>query len=156
MAWPHPFHLDVIDLLFDHLTFIYPKDILIDMSQIKTTNIIQTPEVVLNPVFFIPPDVIDIRVGDPTDPSEENDVTYDDIIDVDDNLTDQDLATSSGPEDIADEDGEGGEVLPTPQWMTIIDQQVRIAPDGKAVVDVTIELEDVSGTTEYDVRVTKT
>ncbi len=125
------------------------------MSQIKTTNIIQAPEVVLNPVFFIPPDVVDIRVADTTDPSEENDITYDDIIDADDVLSDTDLATNSGPESFADEDGEGGEVLPTPQWMTIIDQQVRIAPDGKAVIDVVIELEDVSGTTEYDVRITK-
>lgn len=125
------------------------------MSQIKTTNIIQAPEVILNPVFFLPPDVIDVRVSDTSDPMEEDSVSYDDIIDIDDVLSDGDLATSSGPENIADEDGEGGEVLPTPQWMTIIDQQVRIAPDGKAVVDVVIELEDVSGTSEYDVRVTK-
>lgn len=125
------------------------------MSQIKTTNIIQAPEVILNPVFFIPPDVIDVRVADTSDPMEEDGVSYDDIIDIDDVLSDGDLATSSGPESIADEDGEGGEVLPTPQWMNIIEQQVRIAPDGKAVVDVVIELEDVSGTTEYDVRVTK-
>lgn len=125
------------------------------MSQIKTTNIIQAPEVVLNPVFFLPPDVVDVRVGDSYKLSEDDGVTYDDVVDSDGVLSDEDLAVESGSVDTVDEDGEGGEVLPTPQWMTIIEQQVRISTDGKAVIDVVIELEDVSGTTEYDIRVTK-
>lgn len=129
------------------------------MSQISTANVIKTPEVVLHPEFFLPPDVVDVRVGDTSDPTEEDGVTYDDVIDADDVITDG----STSDEDIVvdtpnvpiDDDGEGAEVLPTPQWMQIIDQQVRIAPDGKAVVDVVIELEDVTGATEYDVRMTK-
>jgi hypothetical protein len=125
------------------------------MDQIKSTNVINAPEVVLNPVFFLPPDVVDVRVGTSSEPVEEDGVTYDDVIDADDVITDEDLATDPGPEVPVDDDGEGAEVLPTPQWMNIIDQQVRIAPDGKAVVDVVIELEDVSGATEYDVRITK-
>lgn len=130
------------------------------MSQISTANVIKTPEVVLNPVFFLPPDVVDVRVADTSDPAEEDGVTYDDVIDADDVLTDgssdnQDDGVSDTPNIPTDDDGEGAEVLPTPQWMQIIDQQVRIAPDGKAVVDVVIELEDVTGATEYDVRITK-
>lgn len=123
------------------------------MGQVKDTNVVKTPEIVLNPVFFLPPGVVDVRAGDTSDPSEEDGITYDDVIDVDDVIVtdddgfDPDLPTES--------DGEGAEMLPTPQWMNIIDQQVRIAPDGRAVVDVTIELEDVSGATEYDIRVTK-
>lgn len=131
------------------------------MDQIKTTNVIQAPEVVINPAFFLPPDVVDVRVGDTSDPTEEDGVTYDDVIDADDVLTDDDgSSTDDGdtgtPSVPTDDDGEGAEMLPTPQWMNIIDQQVRIAPDGKAVVDVVIELEDITGATEYDVRITKT
>lgn len=131
------------------------------MSQISTANVIKTPEVVLNPQFFLPPDVVDVRVADTSDPSEEDGVTYDDVIDADDALADgsDDSSTDGGVSDTpsipSDDDGEGAEVLPTPQWMNIIDQQVRIAPDGKAVIDVVIELEDVTGATEYDVRMTK-
>jgi hypothetical protein len=127
------------------------------MSQISTSNVIKTPEVVLHPAFFLPPDVIDVRVADTSDPSQEDGVTYDDVIEADDVI---DGSSDSGgisdtPNVSTDDDGEGVEVLPTPQWMTIVDQQVRIAPDGKAVVDVVIELEDVTGATEYDVRITK-
>lgn len=128
------------------------------MAQISTANVIKTPEVVLNPVFFLPPDVIDVRVGGSSEPVEEDGVTYDDIIDADDALVDGSTdngGISDTPNIPTDDDGEGAEVLPTPQWMNIIDQQVRIAPDGKAVVDVVIELEDVTGATEYDVRMTK-
>jgi hypothetical protein len=126
-----------------------------DMEQIKSGNVIKSPEIVLDPTFFLPPDVVDVRVGNANDPSEDDGATFDDVVDSDDVLvTDEDLA---GGDDSApiDDDGEGVELLPTPQWMNIIDQQVRIAPDGKAVVDVVIELEDVSGATEYDVRITK-
>jgi hypothetical protein len=137
------------------LTFISRKDIIIDMDQVKSTNVIKAPEVVLNPVFFLPPDVVDVRVGSSTDSVDDDGVTYDDIVNADDVLTEEDLAVNPGPEVAIDDDGEGAELLPTPQWMTIIEQQVRIAPDGKAVVDVIIELEDISGATEYDVRMTK-
>lgn len=127
------------------------------MSQISTANVIKTPEVVLHPTFFVPSDVVDVRVQDISDPSEEDGVTYDDVIDavdVIDGSTD-DSGISDTPNVSTDDDGEGVEVLPTPQWMSIVSQQVRISPDGKAVVDVVIELEDVTGATEYDVRITK-
>ena len=125
------------------------------MSQLKSTNVIQAPEVVLNPLFFVPPDVVDVRVGVDDDLVEDDSITYDDVIESDDVITSDSSLADSAPSVPEDDDGEGVEVLPTPQWMNIIDQQVRIAPDGKAVVDVVIELEDVSGATEYDVRVTK-
>lgn len=125
------------------------------MDQIKTTNVIKAPEIVLDPTFFLPPDVVDVRVGNTSDPAEEDGVTYDDIVDVDDVIISDDDLANPGPEVPTDDDGEGAELLPTPQWMNIIDQQVRIAPDGRAVVDVVIELEDITGATEYDVRMTK-
>lgn len=127
------------------------------MGQISTANVIKTPEVVLNPVFFLPPDVIDVRVGDTSEPTEDDGVTYDDVVEADDVIVDgsDDDSVVDTPNVPIDDDGEGAEALPTPQWMQIIDQQVRIAPDGKAVVDVVIELEDITGATEYDIRMTK-
>lgn len=124
------------------------------MSQISTANVIKKPDVVLDPQFFLPPDVVDVRVGRASDPVEDDGVTFDDVVDADDAFV-EDGEIADTPNIPTDDDGEGAEMLPTPQWMNIIDQQVRIAPDGKAVVDVVIELEDVTGATEYDVRITK-
>ncbi len=120
------------------------------MTQIKDSNVIKTPEVVLNPLFFIPPGVVDVRTGT-GDVTDEDGSSFDDVsdlqvIDVDDAITDPDLV---------DGDSDGTEAPATPQWMSIIGQEVRIATDGRAVVDVVIELEDVTGASEYDIRVTK-
>ena len=46
-------------------------------------------------------------------------------------------------------------VLPMPPTtFTIVDQAVRIGPDGRSVVDVTIEFPDVSGISNIDIRTT--
>lgn len=142
------------------MTFTRPKDIINYMAQIKDTNVIKTEDVLINPVFFLPPDVIDVRSGT-DDEHQEDQVRFDDIV-TDDGVSDD--TTVPDDFDPADDDssmdGDAGEndaeELPAPEYMTIIEQKIRIAPDGKAVVDVVIELEDVSSeTTEYDVRVTK-
>jgi hypothetical protein len=44
----------------------------------------------------------------------------------------------------------------TPNTISIISQKIRFANNGSMVVDVTINVEDVSGGTQYDCRVTKT
>jgi hypothetical protein len=108
-------------------------------QQIKDTNVIKTPEVVINPAFFLPPDVIDMRSGY-TDTIEEDNVSFDDVFDADDPVS----------PDTTDE--EGG--LEAPENFEVVDQIVRIGPDGNAVVDVIIEFDD-EGHNEYDIRVTK-
>jgi hypothetical protein len=120
------------------------------MAQIKDTNVIKTPEVVLNPQFFLPPDVIDMRSGY-QDIIQEDNVTYDDAIIDADNQSQSDYGVDNGESGT----NESAESIPSPQWMNIIDQQVRISTDGKAIVDVTVEFEDISGSSEYDIRVTK-
>lgn len=59
----------------------------------------------------------------------------------------------------------GGNTQPDPQPtfpyqpptnMTVVNQLVRILPDGSHVVDVLIDVVDVPGITEYEVRTTKT
>ncbi len=108
-------------------------------QQIKDTNVIKTPEVVINPQFFLPPDVIDMRSGY-TDTIEENDVSVDDVVDADDPVA----------PDANDDDGG----LEAPENFSVVEQIVRIGPDGNAVVDVIIEFVD-DGHNEYDIRVTK-
>lgn len=120
------------------------------MAQIKDTNIVKTPEVVLNPVFFMPPDVVDIKVGY-EDTTQENiaNTTYSDIIDGQD-ATDFDVTSGQSTDTT-----ESGETPMPPQFMNVVEQTVRIAPDGKSVVDVVVEFEDLLGNNEYDVRITK-
>jgi hypothetical protein len=42
--------------------------------------------------------------------------------------------------------------LMPPENITIIDQIVRKGPDGRTVVDLVIEVQDMPGATEYEVR----
>lgn len=135
------------------------------MAQIRDTDIIRTPEVTLDPRLFIPDGVIDIGVRsteiDPDTPTP----TADDTDAVDDGTTgsaDTGSGTGDGgvvydPPTNADIPVESGESdkLPTPQTMTIISQTIRIAPDGSSLVDVVIEVEDIPGVPNYDVRITK-
>lgn len=108
-------------------------------QQIKDTNVIKTPEVVINPAFFLPPDVIDMRSGY-TDTFEEEDVSVDEVFDADD--------------PIGTDDSEEDARLEAPENFSVVEQIVRIGPDGNAVVDVIIEFDD-NGHNEYDIRVTK-
>jgi hypothetical protein len=108
-------------------------------QQIKDTNVIKTPEVVINPQFFLPPDVIDMRSGY-TDTFEEEDVSVDEVFDADAPVDD----------DVAGDDTS----LEAPENFSVVEQIVRIGPDGNAVVDVIIEFVD-DGHNEYDIRVTK-
>jgi len=45
---------------------------------------------------------------------------------------------------------------PTPQEFSILSQTIHMSPDGRQLVDVEIEVEDIPGIAQIDVRVTKT
>lgn len=53
-----------------------------------------------------------------------------------------------------DEEEVSGDIE-TPENIEIVSQTVRTAPDGRQVIDVVIEVTDVVGAINYDVRVTK-
>lgn len=53
-----------------------------------------------------------------------------------------------------DEDEVGNE-LGVPGSFVIISQSVRTAPDGRQVVDVVIDVEEIPGAVKYEVRTTK-
>jgi hypothetical protein len=121
-------------------------------KQIRDTQIIKTPEVVIDPrFFFVPDDVAGVRPATtedliPNDP--END--YESGIDYDADL----LIDEGGelPVDPGTTDTPG--TLQTPQTITVVSQTVRITSDGTTVVDVVLGVQDVAGATNYEVRVT--
>lgn len=119
-------------------------------KQIKDTNIIRTPEVVIDPQFYVPEDVTGIRPATtedliPDDPDQDylSGVDYDVEI-----LNDGDVSINDGTGSIDTVD-----VLQTPQTISIVSQTVRFTPDGQSVVDVVIAVEDVLGATNYEVRI---
>jgi len=93
-------------------------------------------DVVLDPHFFVPSGVVDVRQQS----DENNEYLYD-------------VSTLA----------EEGPVLDTPQSVIpmpptsyeITEQRVRISSDGRAVVDVYIDFPDIEGINTIDVRVTK-
>lgn len=56
--------------------------------------------------------------------------------------------------DFVDSEPGIGITLDTPLNLVVVSQQLRRAPGGMMVVDVTIEFDDVNGATDYQVQVT--
>lgn len=46
------------------------------------------------------------------------------------------------------------DILDPPGSLEIVSQTVRTAPDGRQVVDIVIEVEDIDGALNYEIRVT--
>jgi hypothetical protein len=97
-------------------------------------------EIVIDKHFYVPPFVVDVRR------EGEEDARYD---------YNPNGGGTASPGDEGTMNPGTGVVLVPPTSYTIVDQTVRIASDGRAVVDVTIEFPDVSGIQSIDVRVTK-
>jgi hypothetical protein len=118
------------------------------MAQIRDTDIIQTPEVTLDPRLFVPGDVIDMSVKSP-------EIDPDNPIDVPTEATGEEgdvIADAEGADNISNLENF---TLPAPNSIVVAEQTIRFGPDGRAVVDVVIEVEDVPGISNYDVRTTK-
>lgn len=114
-------------------------------KQIKDTNIVHTPEVVIDPQFFVPSDVVGIRPAGtedliPDDPDQD----YLSGVDYDSAIIDP-TSVGTGPVDSTN-------TLQTPQTVSVVSQTVRFTADGASVVDVVIAVEDVLGATNYEVR----
>lgn len=120
------------------------------VNQIKDINVIKKEETLINPIFFMPPDVIDVRPGVREEDYYEDPTAFDEFT-IDDLNTIDDAANNIPDDELEDTE----EFIEVPQYVRIVDQQIRFSPDGTAVVDVIIEIEEVAAATEYDVRVTK-
>lgn len=97
----------------------------------------------LDPMFFIPEGVEELVYNDEfetTEPSEEEvEVSYSDYSDEYD----------------VEDDNNYYEGPATPEIIGVVSQTIRRLPSGQQVVDVVIEVSDVAGAENYEVRVTK-
>lgn len=127
------------------------------MAQIRDTDIIRTPEVTVDPRLFLPEGVIDMSLKSAEiEPDSPVGVPLEDVLEDDNAVDPSDVVYDDGSAPETDEGGqEEVDTLPTPQYILVLDQVVRFAPDGKALVDVTIEVEDIPGISNYEVRMTK-
>lgn len=96
----------------------------------------RTRDIAIDPNFPVPPVVVDVRqlnreeaeeYYEDTTYAEEGEISYD----------------------------EDSTIPMAPSTFNIIEQRVRIANGGRAVVDVTLEFPDDEGISSIDVRVTK-
>lgn len=123
-------------------------------KQIRDTQIIKTPEVVIDPrFFFVPDDVVGVRPATtedliPDDPDDD----YLSGVDYDADLLNDTVGTDIPPDEGGVVDTPG--TLQTPQTISVVSQTVRITADGTTVVDVVLAVEDIAGATNYEVRVT--
>lgn len=101
-------------------------------------NPTNTPEI--NPNFFMPPNVIDLRYQD-REGVENSDIGESELSSNDDYL---DLPK-----------GQEG-ALPIPQDLVIASQIVRSIPGGGYVVDIVVETPDIPGVQTFEVSVAKT
>lgn len=85
-------------------------------KQIKDTNVIKTPEVVVQPQFAIPPDLVDVR------PATQAEIQYDPF-----------PSPEAGDFIVVDED-----TVQTQVVITVLSQTLRTTADGITVVDVVL------------------
>lgn len=111
----------------------------------STRSVASKQPVVLDPNFFAPPGVVDVRYIN----ENETDGIYPD--DSEDTAgAENDIGL---PEDTVS-DGTT-DILQPPASVTIVSQTVKVAADGKFAVDVVIEVEELPGVTNYETRLTK-
>jgi hypothetical protein len=110
----------------------------------STRNVVNKQPVVLDPNFFLPPGVVDVRHVNDT----ETDGLYSD--ESDDTIAEGDV--ESPVDSVVDGNND---VLQPPGEITIVSQTVKVADDGKFAVDVVIDVEEIPGVTNYETRLTK-
>lgn len=121
------------------------------MAQIRDTDIIRTPEVTVDPRLFVPDGVIDLNAkSKETDPDNPTDIPE---LDVADETSGEGVVYDSF--DDAGRDSTENDTLPAPQYINVVSQTVRFGPDGSALVDVTVEVEEVPGVSNFEIRVTR-
>ncbi len=98
-----------------------------------------------DPNIFLPEELKDAVMAEPVSDSEIIDQNA--VIDIQFETLD-DIDSSLDEESVNDD-------IEAPDEITIISQTTRTAPDGRQVVDVVIDVSDVEGAMNYDVRITK-
>jgi hypothetical protein len=115
-------------------------------KQIKDTNVIQTPDVEVNPIFFVPDDVIDIKVKDEGAP-KALELDFSGFGMVEDTTTDPGNTPSTGSTG-----GTSSNLPDPPDSVRLVSQNVKFGPDGTQLVDIVIEWDAVPNAVDYEVR----
>ena len=137
------------------------------MNTISNTNVVQTQEVLVSPIFSLPLSldkgsfVVDNIIGDTSageagQDSEDLVISEDDAADSDSQYVP--LATlpeSKTPISPSADESISNGLLGVPSGFVIVGQKIRQTTDGRTVVDVTISCTDVYDALNYEVRVTK-
>jgi hypothetical protein len=117
------------------------------LMSINSNQIIKKPDVVIDPNFFLPPGVVDARYPNGTE--------------VDQNEVDETTDVEDAPVEIVfdepaetDEDNDVTTLYP-PDSVIVVSQTIRTGDNGQQVVDVILEVEDVSDSIQVDVRMAK-
>lgn len=114
------------------------------------TNKSVSPEItVIDPRFDIPDGLDSFVYEENANPEELSTATVGDI-DV------QVIYTGEPSVEETDLDDYTHDAPPTPQEFNILSQTIHMSPDGRQLVDVEIEVEDIPNVVQIDVRVTKT
>lgn len=137
---------------FSSLPKVSWTGIIKNMAQIKDTNIIRTPETTLDPRLFIPPDVIDMK-SKSIEIDPENPISAPNLDEPGDETTGDGVIYDIF--DTTEGVGTNNDTLPTPESISIVQQVIKFAPDGRAYVDVIVEVENVPGITNYELRINK-
>lgn len=69
------------------------------------------------------------------------------------NATISDQDDSLGDDESELDEDENDEELGVPSYFTVISQSVRTATDGRTVIDVVIDVEEIAGAINYEVRI---
>jgi hypothetical protein len=117
------------------------------MSQIKPTQIIPGRENRINPASSLPVDLDPIQRSLVLDPI----VTIDNPVVDQSGITSEDFALQSTESVLAQSDP----VPATPAILSVKEQIVKFMPDGTAKIDLILEVQDIQGAVEYDIRVAK-
>ena len=123
------------------------------MTSGKSVTVAQPIEI--DPNFFLPPNVVDMRYVNQEDANLDSATTRDSDTGEVVNYDYDDLSYSEDAGDGTDPVGSAPIVVAPPDAVTVVSQQVRQTADGKFVVDVILEVDDVPGAVNYDVRLTK-
>jgi hypothetical protein len=114
------------------------------------TNTSISPEkTVIDPRFDVPEGLDSFVYEETTNPDElvTTPVGDSDVIEI---------YTGEPSVEETDSDDFTHDAPPTPQEFSILSQTIHMSPDGRQLVDVEIEVEDIPGVIQIDVRVTKT
>lgn len=109
-------------------------------------------EVYIDPQFFLPPNVLDIRYVETDNLVDEDE--SDDLTETE-SSTDTIIENSSGDVTWVDYTPEEHSELPIPDGLTFVSQTVKAAAGGGYLVDIVVDIPDLPGVETFDVAVTK-